>query len=275
MLLDEDNERTIYSRFPETSFNGDFDNCAGSDDEVRRRFVGPDGRPPPIRGVVKELGIQPDESELQSALLTKILDDLRLLQQLGIMSIDVATRQIISGKLCDFSTAITIPHFITTPELNPSLTPEMRAAMELETFGLTNDDYLNFDNMIYSWNNKYAKEKGPIAVRAYPGGNGTPPLRRYELRNPVARERVFTYVDPRRYNWKRRTKGTSARLRAKPPIWVYHCGDSPSLLRRLRCRYQSSGLLSWEYKDGLIFPRPKNLRSRTVDVKFIIPGCEA
>jgi hypothetical protein len=257
LLLDEDNERAIYSRFPGINFNGEM-NYSGEDDEERRLFVGRDGRLPPIRGIVKELGLQPVESELQPALLTKILGDLRLLQQLGILSIDVATRQIISGKLCDFSTAITIPHFITTPELNPNLTPEMVAAMELETFLQTKNDYHAFDDMMFDWNLEYAKEKGPIAVRAYPGGDGAPPLRRYELRNAAARERVFTYVDPRRYNWKRRTKGTSVRLRAKPPYWVYYCGDLPRVAKSLR--RSCTGLMQWDYKDGLIFPKLDRIR---------------
>lgn len=256
LLLDQDNERAIYSRFPDTNFNGDMDYPAG--DENRRRFLGRDGRPPPLRGIVKELGHQADESELQSAVATKILGDIRLLQQLGILNIDVATRQIFNDKLCDFSTAITVPHFVTTPELNPSLTPQMRAALELETFWLTNDDYLAFDNMLFDWNLQYAKDKGTIAVRAYPGGHGTPLLRRYELRNVAARERVFTHVDPRRYNWKRRTKGTPVRLRANPPFWVYSCGDPPWLANKLRNSNQSNGTLSWEYKDGLIFPLLKS-----------------
>lgn len=130
--------------------------------------------------------------------------------------------------------------------------------MELETFRLANDDYLAFDAMMADWNLEYAQEKDAIAVRAYPGGNGSPPLRRYELRNAAARERVFTHVDPRRYDWKRRTKGTKKgrrRLRAKPPVWFYYCGDNASLARNLRDKQLSSAALDWDYKDGFIFPR--------------------
>lgn len=256
LLLDEDNESAIYSRFPNTMFNGNVNYPGG--DHMRTRFLGRDGRPPPIRGIVKELGHESEESELQSASVTKILGDIRQLQQLGILRIDVATRQWVGGKLCDFSLAITVPHFVTTPELNPSLTPKMRAAMELETFLLANGDYLAFDAMMADWNLEYAQEKGAIAVRAYPGGNGSPPLRRYELRIAAARERVFTYVDPRRYDWKRRTKGTKRgrrRLRAKPPVWFYYCGDNARLARNLRDKRLSNAPLDWDYKDGFIFPR--------------------
>ncbi|KAJ9130230.1 Kinetochore complex Sim4 subunit Fta2 [Pleurostoma richardsiae] len=222
ILLDEDHERALHDRFGDINFNGNIEYPGG--DDMRSRFLGRDGRPPPIRGVVKEFMHQAEEDGLQPAVFHKMLGDIRRLQQLGIMRIDVAARQLVGGKISDFSTAITVPHFVTTPELNPSLTRDMRTAMELETFRLSKDDYLAFDEMMFDWNLDHADKKGTIAVRAFPGGQGSPPLRCYKLRNEAARERVFTYVDPRQYDWKRRTKGINKcrrrRLRTKPPIWV-------------------------------------------------------
>ncbi|KAH9995148.1 kinetochore Sim4 complex subunit FTA2-domain-containing protein [Xylariaceae sp. FL0662B] len=257
ILLDEDHERALHGRFADIDFNGDIE-YSGADD-MRSRFLGRDGRAPPIRGVVKEFRHPAEEDELQPAEISKMLGDIGRLQQLGIVRIDVAARQLVGGKISDFSTAITVPHFVTTPELNPNLTREMRIAMELETFRLSKDDYLAFDSMMFDWNLDHAKEKGTIAVRAFPGARGSPPLRSYDLRNEAARERVFTYVDPRRYDWKRRTKGTNKcrrrRLRANPLMWVYYCGEDGKLAERLRHYQVATPTLEWDYRDGLIFPR--------------------
>lgn len=90
--------------------------------------------------------------------------------------------------------------------------PDMHNAMKLQAFILSIDDYLAFDEMLIEWN-----------------------------KNASRRERVYIYVDPRRYDWrkhlkenlKRRTR-TQVRLRAKPPIWIYCCGTHTSLARLLR-----------------------------------------
>lgn len=113
VLLDEDHERELHSRFADVEFNGDIEYPGG--DDMRSRFLGRDGRAPPIRGVVKELRHQAEEDELQPAELSKMLGDIGRLQQLGIVRIDVAARQLVGGKISDFSTAITVPHFVTTP----------------------------------------------------------------------------------------------------------------------------------------------------------------
>ncbi|KAK7428378.1 hypothetical protein QQZ08_005135 [Neonectria magnoliae] len=188
-----------------------------------------------------------------------MLGDITRLQQLGIMHIDPACRQLVGGKICDFSTAITVPHFVTTPELNPGLTPEMRIAMERNTFLLSIEDYLAFDEMMFEWNYYHADKKGTIAVRAFPGGRGPPLLQCHKLGNKAARERVFTYVDPRRYNWKWQPKGKNKcrrRLLAKPSKWVYCCGENGGrLVEELRNYMPARQRLRWDYKDGLFFPR--------------------
>lgn len=255
MLLDEEHESVLHSRFPDVEFNGSIDLPGG--DSERVRFLGRDSRMPPIRGIVKEYGTCVSEEEMPPELFAKMLKDVRKIQQLGIVRIDVATRQMIAGKFSDFSVAVTVPHFVTTPELNPGLTASMRASMQLQTFMLARDDYLDFDDMVLEWNNYHAAKKGAITIQAYPGGNGVPPLRSYELRNARARERAYTFVDPREYNWKKRPKNGVAksrrRLRANPPGWVYYCGGSKSLTESLRSCWSTGHCLDWDYKDGQMY----------------------
>ncbi|KAI8633147.1 kinetochore Sim4 complex subunit FTA2-domain-containing protein [Xylariaceae sp. FL1651] len=247
LLLGEDHERAMMDQFSplKLDFNGDI-YCQGRE-EVRSRFLGKSGRPPPIRGIVKEFG--PSDEDLRTKDVRRILQDVIRLQQLGIIHIDVAHTQIISGKICDFSTAITVPHFVTTPELNPCLTPEWIAAMEFETFQFSINDYWEFDEMVRVWNDEQEDGKNQISVHAFPGGIGC--RIKYDLRRTPARDRVYSLVDPRSYDWRtsaanpgngttgaldgrnlgRRTKGSShgkprgaiskthRRLNTKPPRW--------------------------------------------------------
>ncbi|KAH6616142.1 kinetochore Sim4 complex subunit Fta2 [Chaetomium sp. MPI-SDFR-AT-0129] len=137
VLLDEKSEAEMARQFPKVDFNGDV--YAPGRMDMRSRFLGRDGRAPPIRGIVKEFGHAPEEEDVQPADFRKMLHDIPLFQQLGIFYLDVAARQMVSGKFSDFSTAITVPHFVTTPELNPRLTADMREALETETFRLALD----------------------------------------------------------------------------------------------------------------------------------------
>ena len=179
------------------SFNGDIDYPEGED--MRSRFLGKDGKPPPIRGVVKKFGLA-DEENLRMTLMRKILRDVIKLPKLGIIRLDVATRQFFDGKSGDFSTALTTPHFLMTPELNPHLTPVIISAMELETFKLSVSDYLDFDKAIFDCNLEYADQKGRISVYAFRDGGACGI--KYNLRTKTARERVYTFVDPRKYEWR-------------------------------------------------------------------------
>lgn len=61
-------------------------------DDMRSRFLDKDGRPPPIRGILKKLG--PVEQDLESEGVKEILKDVIQLQKLGIIGLDVAHRQI-------------------------------------------------------------------------------------------------------------------------------------------------------------------------------------
>lgn len=258
VLLDEAHERALHARFPDVEFDGDVEYNGG--DEIRTRFLGRDGRAPPIRGIVKQFGNAYKEEEEEEAeepmlrppVLRRMLRDVGALQRLGIVRIDVAVRQLVDGRISDFSTAVTTPHFVTTPELNPRLTPAMRAAMELETFQLALGDYLAFDDMVLSWNYDHVLEgqRGwrPLDVSAFPGGRGCGT--KHGLRSQAARERLFTFVDPRRYDWKtgkwRQPRGPSG--------WEYHCSNR-HLVEWLTTGNLPDLSLDWDYKDGFITPR--------------------
>lgn len=272
LLLDEEHERAFRTQFSDMriEFDGNMERSGG--DEQRTLFLGRDGRAPPIRGIVKEFGLGLGyEENLRPALARKVLRDVVKLQQLGIIHIDVGCRQIIDDKLVDFSTAMTTPHFLITPELNPRLTPEMISALEYETFKVSLSDYLEFDDMMSDWNREHAAQRGRISVNAFPGGRGCG--MKHNLRSKAARERVYTFVDPRKYDWRRTcpvSVGTSGgevtktppQLHARPPVWYYDCdgllgagGWNSVVAERLGRPHAHDSLLDWMYKDGLIFPR--------------------
>lgn len=255
VLLDEALERTMFSQFPDIDFDGTIDN--NGDDLWRTRFRGRDGRVPPLRGILKEYGLTPNEEDLQVADFKKMLDDTGRLHQLGILSLDIATRQFISGRLTDFSRAITTPHFFTTPELNPHLTPAMQEMLEVITFRSTRSDYISFDWMLNYWNEEYADEKGAITLRAFPNEKSAAPLKSYQLRNVAARKRAVAPVDPRRYNWKWRAKAGIKRrrrqLHAKPPKWYFDCGDDEDLAKDLNAKHPYQPQMEWIYKDSCTY----------------------
>lgn len=229
LLLDEEHERAMMNQFShlDLEFNGNIE-YPGAED-MRSRFLGKDGRPPPIRGIVKEFGH--GDEDLRTRDVRRILRDVIRLQQLGIIDIDVAHRQLIGGKLCDFSTAITVPHFVTTPELNPCLTPEWISAMEFETFQFSINDYWDFDEMVRLWNEEHENRKNKISVHAFPGGHGC--QIKYDLRSTPSRERVYSLVNP--------------------PRWYYDCNNEVAASLKGKTSFRTS--LKWEFKDGLIFPR--------------------
>ncbi|KHN95789.1 uncharacterized protein MAM_06401 [Metarhizium album ARSEF 1941] len=276
LLLDEDHERAVMTQFGgrNLSFNGNIDFPDGED--MRSRFLGKDGRAPPIRGIVKEFG--PGCQDLRTRDARRILRHVVRLQQLGIIQIDVGHRQLIGGKFADFSTAITVPHFVTTPELNPRLTPEGISAMEFETFQFSINDYWDFDDMVNEWNDECGDHKRKISVYAFPNGLGC--RTKYKLRSTPSRGRVFSFVDPRLYDWRTfaasprnratRTPGggsksepktlvnggavskTRLRLLAKPPRW--YLDFSSEVAANLKGKTSFSNSLEWDFKDGLIVP---------------------
>jgi hypothetical protein len=286
LLLDEEHERAMMNQFSGSrlrlDFNGNGD--APGLEDMRSRFLGKDGRAPPIRGIVKEFGHGDEDLRTRDA--RRILRDIIRLQQLGIINVDVAHRQLIGGKLCDFSSTITAPHFLTTPELNPCLTPEWISAMEFETLEFSMGDYWYFDEMVRGWNMDHEDQKNKVSAYAFPGGNGCG--LKYDLRSTPSRNRVYSLVNTWRSDWNtsaaspmngvpgasggrksgRSTKGGSSgkprgvisktrrRLDAKPPRWYYDCDEKVAAMMRRSRDFQTS--LLWEVKDGLIFPRKRD-----------------
>jgi len=112
VLLDEEHERVLLDRFPNITLNGNIE--LPDADDLRGRFRGRDARPPPIRCIVKEsrerVGTTEDD-EVQPAAVTKLLGDIKRLQQLGIIRLDTGARQLVGGKIVDFSQAITVAPF--------------------------------------------------------------------------------------------------------------------------------------------------------------------
>lgn len=202
LLLSEDNERSMMEQFDHLhlDFNGTGDWAGWY--KVRSEWPGKNGRAPPIRGIVKDFG-RVDE-DLSTKAVRKTLRDIIRLQQLGIIHIDAAHRQLVNGRLADFSTAITIPHFFTTPELHPHLTPAMRNAMRYETFKLSLQDYCDFDQMVWEYNDERREGKKKIKVRALPCADGGGPPRT-GLRRVSPWDRVYSLVDPTLYPWKSST----------------------------------------------------------------------
>lgn len=269
VLLDDEHERAMMAQcnLGFYTFNGGGDHAGFADDpDLRMRFPGKNGKPPPpLRCIVKAFGqgiggSDGDESSFRQGMARRVLRDIIKLQKLGIIQVDVAIRQLIDGKLSDFSTAITMPHFITNPELNPNLTSAMVEAMRKVTFEHCMNDYLDFDCMIRDWNTEYGKKKGRMSIHAYPGRGGcylSLASARYNLRSKKStRKSLYTFVDPRKYGWikgsasdsgpsrapisKRRqsgrvsknvqgkadqvqhpTKPTPRRLTARPDMWYY------------------------------------------------------
>lgn len=209
VLLDEEHERALMTKFNldmDGCFNGDIYNTDNG--EQRRRFLGKDDRPPPLRCIVKALGhdllLVDDQIDcFRGGKARRWLRDIIKLQKLGIMNFDPAIVQFVDGKITDFSTAITMPHFITSPELNPNLTPDMIDVMRRLTFQHCANDYLDFDQMIHGWNFSYGAEKGDMSFYAYPGGEGSIGRKKYNLRSmKTSREPgPYTFVDPRKYGW--------------------------------------------------------------------------
>ncbi|KAI1461805.1 kinetochore Sim4 complex subunit FTA2-domain-containing protein [Annulohypoxylon moriforme] len=241
ILLDEDHERTMMNQFKDLDlcFNGNIEFCGY--EPLRSRFPGKDGRDPPIRGIVKEFG-QNDE-KLTTRLAKSLLEDIVGLQQLGIFYVDVALRQVINGKLADFSTALTLPHYTTNPELNPNLDSYQKSNMAFETFQLCSSDYWSFDEMVHEWNRE---NKDKIRVYAFPGGLGC--QTKYNTRSKSRRE-FYTHVDPRLPR-KRVLK------RRKVDRWNIRCSDRSAKSLRDTIYFRTAN--EWDFKDGYIFPKRRS-----------------
>ena len=270
LLLDEKHESAVMRQFGKRikSFSGAADDSPSDSRDERSRFPGRDGGNPPIRGIVKELG--PQNRVLRASDARQILRDTVKLQQLGIIQMDLGMHQLIGGKYVDFSVAVTHPHYITDRELHTNLTPEWRAKLEWVLFCASIGDYWEYDYMVRSWNSECKGSVGQarpgleISVPAFPGGRVCH-VPRYSLRRTPERDRVYTLVDPRRYDWRSRhimgrkgrtregaSEPSRVRLDARPPRWYLDCNST--LAEDLRKRHTDACGVAWNYKDGLFTP---------------------
>lgn len=211
-------------------------------EDLRSLFRTPNGRLPPLRGIVKEFGTE--AKQLRPAMARKVLRDIVHLQQLGILRCDISLRQLINGKIADFSLAITMPHSLSTPELNPNLNSDELAMMEREFCIFSLSDYWGFDTMVYEWNHEECEDpKDQVSVWAHPHKHLQ---HKFNLRNVPSPsiDRVWTYVDTRLCDWRspghvstkdhktevtgRRTDAGGLSKRRKlgaKPIWWYCDSD--------------------------------------------------
>lgn len=248
--------------------------------EMRGRFVGEDGKLPPIWGILKEYGQSTPHEDLRERHFNNMRQAVVSLQQLGIVRLDVSERQFINGRITDFSLAITTPHYLLNPELNPHLTPSSISSIEFEAFRHSIADYWEFDEHVDEFNYGWfysdlpsSSKRGKIKARGIPGGSLV--HRRYDLRRKPHRDLFYTYVDPRSYDWEARvadsrpgalrapgnartpmdrsngTRSVGKPKRRRPPVWYYRCdGDRAA---RLSPDVDKVHLV-FEFRDGLFFP---------------------
>lgn len=292
ILLDEEHERALTEQCGRLGVAKiRFDGSLSYSGPNRSRFPGKDGRAPPIRGIVKEFGVT--NAPLRVKHVRKLLRDVIRFQQLGVIRIDPAHRQLVNGKLCDLSTALTVPHFLLNPELIPHLTPNWIPAIEFEAFQFTMADYWDIGEMVVEWNSdvdegEVVGKKISFFVFSDQGQAYTEGYRaKYSLRNTRARTCTYALVDPRRYNWKSSAAGPGTpatkapegktsgqttngsiygtreeviskprrrRLQAKPPRWYLDTNSKKA--KDLKDSISFCTSIGWEYKDGYIFPRP-------------------
>ncbi|EPE03319.1 hypothetical protein F503_02057 [Ophiostoma piceae UAMH 11346] len=274
ILLDEENERRLQDKF-NLEFNGDNEI---SEDDLRGRFLGErSGKPPPVRCIVKALGsthARNDPVNFSVPMMRRLFRETVQLQQLGIFCHDTRIENLINDKLADFSTAITVPHFMTTPELNPLLTAKDIEDMELETFMRTMSDYWAYIEMLFFMDRNPAQRSKLLdKIPVLPGGLNPHLAKRLVLRDTPRRklghQRVFAMVDPRRYDWKAtsaaaaETRGVRKRrprktLSAKPELWYLNCTPEEAIkFNNRRDDYHTTG---WRVDDaGFVFPASTEL----------------
>ncbi|KAF5709243.1 kinetochore sim4 complex subunit FTA2 domain-containing protein [Fusarium mundagurra] len=240
ILLDDAHERTMMNQFahlPAHKLSFTYDGYNDNDEE--------------------EYYKDPNLRDMRSVFVAAMVAS-RHFEQLGITDLDIAYRQIINGKLSDFSTSITVPHFASNPEWNLHLSRRCRSKIEFELFATCYKDFRDFDIMIHDWNkeNKDHKDK-QINLKALP--EGYPPERR-RLRNTSAQRRLNTHVDPRNYTrylpyTNRQGQIVQRTLRAlarKPSVWHMEC--SATAIRRLKESARIEAGLHWQYQNGHIVP---------------------
>ncbi|KAL8351226.1 hypothetical protein RB598_006146 [Gaeumannomyces tritici] len=184
----------------------------------------------------------------------KLRQNICRLHRLGIMTLDlqVGFNQIFDKmQMGDFSWAVTVPHPVTSQELNPALTANMKRLMEIETFGRVSGDLFEFDDMVQHRNETYGDQDGVITVRAFPEGNRCSRIQRLRSKRLV----VHTSYDPRKYAWRIKRRGEKPRtLAGMSDTWRLDCLGDEKLAARLSECTALNDKLSWRFENGRLFP---------------------
>ena len=279
VLLDDEHECKLHRKFPvseddeeDWNFNGTPDSFRKSHD-FRGRFLDSRQRRPPVRCLVKELGQNPETLTLR--LLKSGERDITKLHPRGIFYLDVHEAQMIDGKLCDFGTAITTPHPLMTPELNPNLSEQELGLMADETFRLARSDFWQLDNMVDRWKRDSPHAGGPeLKFRCI-----KPAPNDHDLRPTKDRQALYTFADPRIYDWRlsslssttgmdNPSSGRSSIVASNgrwlpPKRWYRDLGAIEE--QRVRTYGGYNPRLAWEYRDGLLYPHVTFLNDRRLE----------
>lgn len=154
----------------------------------------------PIRAIVKDF--VPGEYGFTIPEAPRIFYDIVELQRLGILVNDVQEGQWVSGQLIDLDRAITSPHVLLTPEmfsydLTACVSKWMHLSPEELVVAIARKDFEEFDRMAREWHMDIddRKDKGEITFRCLPDGERLKRLRPNSVR-------LYTYIDPRDYDWR-------------------------------------------------------------------------
>lgn len=161
--------------------------------------------PPPLKALVKEL-IE-SETPFTPHMIPAMIDDIQMINKVGIFVFDVRERNYLDGLLLEFGSAMTVPHDNLTKEWIDSCVENKRFTEELPK--VDEDD---FDEMIDDYNEATT---GPrIWIRISPNWNLKESLRKtrydvyhYEMHYPRYR--------PELYDWE---KGEHRGDPDKPPL---------------------------------------------------------
>lgn len=218
------------------------------------------GRPAPIRCIVKEFGSPTWLVDTKTA--RKYMRDLVQLNQLGIIGIDPGEYQSYNGKHGDFSIAITSPHYAMTPGMNPDLTPEDKSLIWRNVWSIVDEDYKRMDGMVEDENDRRTEsgKKNLIKCSMYPP---EPNRMRYNLRsnlrNAPHRDSFFLHISPCEIDWQARLQSQRA-SRDGTPQRRYRL-PKPRRVYRERLHFRPGTVREifngFEYKDGHFFPTHK------------------
>ncbi|KFA56191.1 hypothetical protein S40293_00141 [Stachybotrys chartarum IBT 40293] len=272
VLLDEDHERTMMDQFSheDLDFLGEATSYWPIDPALRSRFVSSAGKLPPIRGIVKEFGQNLNVFTTLTARYA--LRDTKALHRIGIFGLDARMDQLLNYRPTDFSVATTLPHYLFSPELIPSVSPDTANTMEERLFYICLYDYEQHDLMVFEWEQEPSNEKGNLGLTATALRDTS--RRSVSLRRSNSHAhggQRWTYVDPRGYA----SEVASAAKAGGQECAVKHChhpryhgistkvhawiGRRPPRWDLDNSNKEYSNYNSWQVKDGIIYPYRRNL----------------